>query len=70
MRRDRDPTSQGRGRRREGTLEARILEPGLALPGSHIYAGLTPDELAERSGRRQDHDPAPLAAEDHGSSPR
>jgi hypothetical protein len=52
MRRDRDATSQRRGRRRDGTLEAGILEAGLALLGSHIDAGLSLDELAGRSRRR------------------
>jgi AcrR family transcriptional regulator len=50
MDRDRDATSQGRGRRRDGTLDVRIVEQVVALLGSHSYAGLTLDELAERSG--------------------
>ena len=40
----------GRGRPRDRTLDARILEQVLALLGSHGYAGLTLDELAARSG--------------------
>jgi AcrR family transcriptional regulator len=50
MDRDRDATSQGRGRRRDGALDARIVEQVVAMLGSRSYAGLTLDELAERSG--------------------
>src|SRR3954469_2200940 len=39
-----------RGRPRDRTLDARILEQVLVLLGSHGYAGLTLDELAARSG--------------------
>jgi len=47
---DRDPAAPGRGRPRDRTLDARILEQVLVLLGSHGYAGLTLDELAARSG--------------------
>ena len=40
----------GRGRPRNGALDERILEQAVALLGSRGYAGLTLDELAERSG--------------------
>ncbi|GAB3323563.1 TetR/AcrR family transcriptional regulator [Geodermatophilus aquaeductus] len=39
-----------RGRPRDRTLDARILDQVLALLASHGYAGLTLDELASRSG--------------------
>jgi AcrR family transcriptional regulator len=39
-----------RGRPRDATLDARILEQVIALLASHGYAGLTLDELAARSG--------------------
>jgi AcrR family transcriptional regulator len=42
--------ANGRGRPRDRTLDARILEQVLALLASHGYAGLRLDELAERSG--------------------
>ena len=47
---DQEPAAPGRGRPRDRTLDARILEQVLALLGSHGYAGLTLDELAARSG--------------------
>jgi AcrR family transcriptional regulator len=47
---DQDAAVPGRGRPRDRTLDARILEQVLALLGSHGYAGLTLDELAARSG--------------------
>jgi AcrR family transcriptional regulator len=47
---DQDIAAPGRGRPRDATLDARILEQVLALLGSHGYAGLTLDELAARSG--------------------
>jgi AcrR family transcriptional regulator len=45
-----DASMPGRGRPRDRTLDARILEQLLALLGTHGYAGLTLDELATRSG--------------------
>ena len=47
---DQDSAAPGRGRPRDRTLDARILEQVLALLASHGYAGLTLDELAARSG--------------------
>jgi AcrR family transcriptional regulator len=45
-----EPSVSGRGRPRDRTLDARILDQVLALLASHGYAGLRLDELAERSG--------------------
>jgi AcrR family transcriptional regulator len=45
-----DSAVPGRGRPRDPTLDARILDEVLALLASHGYAGLRLDELAERSG--------------------
>jgi AcrR family transcriptional regulator len=45
-----DATTAGRGRPRDRTLDARILDQVLDLLASHGYAGLTLDELALRSG--------------------
>jgi AcrR family transcriptional regulator len=42
--------TSGRGRPRDRTLDARILDQVLDLLASHGYAGLTLDELAARSG--------------------
>jgi AcrR family transcriptional regulator len=42
--------ASGRGRPRDRTLDARILDQVLDLLASHGYAGLTLDELAARSG--------------------
>jgi AcrR family transcriptional regulator len=47
---DQHTAAPGRGRPRDRTLDARILEQVLGLLGSHGYAGLTLDELAARSG--------------------
>src|SRR4051812_11029492 len=47
---DAKPAARGRGRPRDPTLDARILEQVLALLGSRGYAGLTLDDLAERTG--------------------
>jgi AcrR family transcriptional regulator len=47
---DQNEAASGRGRPRDRSLDDRILEQVLALLGSHGYAGLTLDELAERSG--------------------
>jgi AcrR family transcriptional regulator len=47
---EQDTAMPGRGRPRDRTLDARILEQLLELLGSHGYAGLTLDELAARSG--------------------
>jgi AcrR family transcriptional regulator len=47
---DAKPAARGRGRPRDSTLDARILEQALALLGSRGYVGLTLDELAERTG--------------------
>src|SRR4051794_17025692 len=47
---DAKPAARGRGRPRDPTLDARILEQALALLGSRGYVGLTLDELAERTG--------------------
>ena len=44
------PPARGRGRPRDPTLDVRILEQALALLGSRGYAGLTLDDLAERTG--------------------
>ena len=44
------PAASARGRPRDPTLDARILDEVLALLSSHGYAGLTLDELAARSG--------------------
>ena len=46
----RDAAASARGRPRDPTLDARILEQVLDLLGSRGYAGLTLDELAVRSG--------------------
>ncbi len=46
----RGPAASARGRPRDPTLDARILDQVLALLASHGYAGLTLDELASRSG--------------------
>ena len=46
----RDAAASARGRPRDPTLDARILDQVLALLASHGYAGLTLDELAARSG--------------------
>ena len=46
----RGPAASARGRPRDPTLDARILDQVLALLASHGYAGLTLDELAARSG--------------------
>lgn len=46
---DQDTAVSGRGRPRDRTLDARILEQVLVLLASHGYAGLTLDELAARS---------------------
>ena len=46
----RGPVASARGRPRDRTLDARILDQVLALLASHGYAGLTLDELAARSG--------------------
>ena len=46
----RDAAASGRGRPRDPTLDARILDQVLDLLASHGYAGLTLDELAARSG--------------------
>ena len=46
----RGPAASARGRPRDATLDARILDQVLALLASHGYAGLTLDELAARSG--------------------
>ena len=46
----RDAAASGRGRPRDPTLDARILDQVLDLLASHGYAGLTLDELASRSG--------------------
>jgi AcrR family transcriptional regulator len=45
-----DAAVPGRGRPRDRSLDARILDQVLVLLGSHGYAGLTLDELAARSG--------------------
>jgi len=45
-----DAAAPARGRPRDRTLDARILEQLLELLGSRGYAGLTLDELAVRSG--------------------
>src|SRR5919112_2922490 len=45
-----DVAVPGRGRPRDPTLDARILDEVLVLLASHGYAGLTLDELATRSG--------------------
>jgi len=45
-----DVVTSGRGRPRDRTLDARILDQVLDLLASHGYAGLTLDELAARSG--------------------
>jgi AcrR family transcriptional regulator len=45
-----NPPARGRGRPRDPTLDVRILEQALALLGSRGYAGLTLDDLAERTG--------------------
>jgi AcrR family transcriptional regulator len=50
MGRNREATPQGRGRRRDEALDARIVEQVLALLASRTYTGVTLDELAERSG--------------------
>jgi AcrR family transcriptional regulator len=50
MGREHAAASRGRGRPRDGALDARILEQVLTLLGSRSYDGLTLDELAERSG--------------------
>jgi AcrR family transcriptional regulator len=50
MRLDEDAVGAGRGRPRDGRLDARILDQVLALLGAKGYAGLTLDELATRSG--------------------
>lgn len=46
----RGPEASPRGRPRDPTLDARILDQVLDLLASHGYAGLTLDELAARSG--------------------
>src|ERR671921_794092 len=45
-----DVAVPGRGRPRDPTLDARILDEVLVLLASHGYAGLRLDELASRSG--------------------
>jgi len=45
-----NPSPRGRGRPRDPTLDVRILEQALAMLGSRGYAGLTLDDLAERTG--------------------
>src|SRR5688500_16252282 len=50
MRIVRTPAAPGRGRPRDRSLDARMLDQVLALLASHGYAGLRLDELAERSG--------------------
>jgi AcrR family transcriptional regulator len=50
MTHDRGAAASARGRPRDPTLDARILDQVLALLASHGYAGLTLDELAARSG--------------------
>jgi len=47
---DQDTALPGRGRPRDRSLDARILDQLLALLASRGYAGLTLDELAARSG--------------------
>ena len=47
---DQDTRVPVRGRPRDVTLDARILEQVIALLASHGYAGLRLDELAQRSG--------------------
>ncbi len=46
----RDAAASARGRPRDPTLDARILDQVLVMLASHGYAGLTLDELAARSG--------------------
>jgi AcrR family transcriptional regulator len=47
---DTNPARRSRGRPRDPTLDARILEQTLALLGSRGYTGLTLADLAERTG--------------------
>lgn len=47
---DVNPPARGRGRPRDPTLDARILEHAVALLGSRGYTGLTLDDLALRAG--------------------